>query len=183
MKIKQNNIIDFQVHPLGFYYLVLKTGASTSRIHVYVNTNEVTQNNDWHTHEFDLRSKVLVGSLHNEIGQFSVCQDGAISEYCVEYDGDESTLRPTGNSGKIESIVSFSTGLGHEYSIRAGTIHRAIGTFFPCVTQVDMKHHGGKVLSYGLDETPFKRRKVTADEISIIYKILLNNGLLLLQSE
>ncbi|WP_127903387.1 hypothetical protein [Solirhodobacter olei] len=179
MKIDRNLIGDFQLHPLGFYYLKLSSGDTTSRLHVYSESSASLESNDWHTHEFDLRSKVLAGSLKNEIGQFVVDGEGPADEYLVEYFGNRSYLRATGQSGKVKGIVSFTTASGCDYYIRAGVIHRALGLVTPCVTHVEMTHTGGPIHSYGRSEIPFVRRKVTPVEASEVLSILEGAKLLL----
>ena len=177
MIVEPERIIDFQVHPLGFYYLVLSSGEVTTRLHVYTDTVDFSRDNEWHTHEFDLNSEVVVGALQNSIGRFIAGQGKPVQEFVVRYEADRSTLEATGNWGEISELVEFTTSAGKTYSIKAGTIHRVMSVETPCVTHVRMRHHGGDILSYGTAETPFERRQVNADEVCKIYEILTINNL------
>lgn len=176
--VELGSIKDFKVHPLGFYYFVLSSGKVTSRLHVYTENVDFSMDNEWHTHEFDLNSKVLVGSLHNSIGQFILGGKKNLQEFVVKYQAESSILEATGNWGTICELVDFTSAAGQTYFIKAGTIHRVKNVETPCVTHVRMKHHGGEIFSYGFIEAPFERRQVNALEILEISEILARNDLI-----
>lgn len=178
MKVDEAQIRDFHIHPLGFYYLILSSGEVTHRLHVYVAKTDFAAENVWHTHEFDLHSKVLAGSIKNHISEFIIDDEGSLTEFSVEYADGKSILNETGRKGKVSEIASFISAAGQEYFIRAGTIHRALSIDHPCVTHVSMRHYGGAIFSYGAEEVPFARRKVNKSEASEILEILSQNHLI-----
>lgn len=177
MKIDKDNIPKFCVHPLGFYYLVLSSSEVTHRLHVYNGDVDFSADNAWHTHEFDLQSRVLVGSIQNHIAEFNAEGEGNLKEFLVKYSDDQSILNTTGRLGEILEIASFTSVAGQDYFIKAGTIHCAKNIESPCVTHVTMRHRGCQILSYGVEEAPFSRRKVNREEGSIIWDILFQNNL------
>lgn len=178
MKINKAHIHDFHIHPLGFYYLVLSSGEVTHRLHVYVGKTDFSAENTWHTHEFDLHSKILAGSIKNHISEFIIYDEGSLTEFSVEYEDGISILNETGRKGKLSEMASFISAAGQEYFIRAGTIHRALSVDNPCVTHVSMRHHGEAIFSYGAEEAPFVRRKVNKSEALEILEILSQNNLI-----
>jgi len=167
-----------RVHPLGFYYLVLSSGEVTRRLHVYGGNVKFSAENAWHTHEFDLHSSILVGSIENHIAEFITCSEGNLTEFSVEYADGRSILNETGRLGTISEVASFISIAGQDYFIKAGTIHRAMNTESPCVTHVSMRHQGCKIFSYGFEEAPFVRRQVNTTEASELLEILSQNYLL-----
>ncbi len=178
MMVTQDSIKNFKIHPLGFYYLVLLSGEVTSRLHVYSPSVDFKMDNQWHTHGFDLNSKIVVGSIQNLIGQFIVDGEKNLQEFAVEYDAEKSILNATGNWGMISKLVEFTTTAEQTYFIKAGTLHRVKNIETPCVTYVETKDQGCKIFSYGSTEAPFNRRKVNADEALEISNILTQNGLI-----
>ena len=178
MKVDKGQIRDFHIHPLGFYYLILSSGEVTHRLHVYVGKTDFSAENAWHTHEFDLHSKILVGSIKNHISEFITEDEGNLTEFSVEYADGKSILNETGRKGKLSEIASFISAAGQEYFIRAGTIHRALSIDNPCVTHVSMRHNWGTIFSYGAEEAPFARRKVNKSEASEILEVLSQNNLI-----
>lgn len=178
MKVDESQIRNFRVHPLGFYYLVLSSGEATRRLHVYGANEDFSAENSWHTHEFDLHSSILVGSIENHIAEFIPDSEGSLTEFSVDYSDGKSILKKTGRLGAISQVASFISMAGQDYFIKAGTIHRAKNIESPSVTHVSMRHHGRKIFSYGVEETPFVRRQVNATEASEISEILSQNCLL-----
>ncbi|WP_291735362.1 hypothetical protein, partial [Leisingera sp. F5] len=151
------DVENFQIHPLGFFYKTMSSGSVTSRIHIYLEEADFAAQNTWHTHEFDLYSHILAGTLENEIGTFSETGSGDHREYVVEYEGNRSILKPSGRVGEIDKISSFESSPGNRYFISAGQIHRARCKYSPCVTQVEFAHRGMNIFSYGAPEKPFER--------------------------
>lgn len=163
----------FNVHPLGFYHSAEKASPEcTVRLHVYPKSTEFSSPNEWHTHEFDLHSRVLFGSLGNEVGRFVTGDHGEVREFSVTYDAGLSALQKTGNTGEIQTDISFETSAPSEYFLRAGVLHRAVPLIAPCVTLVCALHKGRPILSYGNKEETFDRRSVTESEAKYIEEIL-----------
>lgn len=178
MKVDKGQIRSFRVHPLGFYYLVLSSGEVTRRLHVYGGNADFSAENAWHTHEFDLHSNILVGSIENHIAEFITGGEGNLTEFSVDYADGKSILNETGRLGTISEVASFIGIAGQDYFIKAGTIHRAKNIESPCVTHVSMRHQGCNILSYGVEEAPFVRRQVNTIEASELLEILYKNHLL-----
>ncbi|WP_143526140.1 hypothetical protein [Roseivivax lentus] len=178
MKVEKRHIRSFRVHPLGFYYLVLSSGEVTRRLHVYSENADFSADNTWHTHEFDLDSNVLAGSIKNYIAEFVPDREANLKEFSVTYDDGRSILHETGRLGAISEVVNFTCGAGQHYFIKAGTIHRAKNIDSPCVTHVRMRHQGQKIFSYGSEESPFLRRQVSDAESSEVFEILRENDLI-----
>ena len=178
MKVDKGQIRSFRVHPLGFYYLVLSSGEVTRRLHVYGGNADFSAENAWHTHEFDLHSNILVGSIENHIAEFITGGEGNLTEFSVDYADGKSILNETGRLGTISEVASFIGIAGQDYFIKAGTIHRAKNIESPCVTHVSMRHQGCKIFSYGVEEAPFVRRQVNTTEASELLEILYQNHLL-----
>ena len=178
MKVDKSQIGSFCVHPLGFYYLVLSSGAVTRRLHVYGESADFSAENAWHTHEFDLHSSILVGSIENHIAEFIADSGGNLKEFSVDYADGKSILNKTGRLGTISEVASFISIAGQDYFIKAGTIHRAKNIESPCVTHVSMRHQGCKIFSYGVEEAPFIRRQVNTTEASELLEILSQSYLL-----
>lgn len=175
MNVDKGHIGSFRVHPLGFYYLVLSSGEVTRRLHVYSGNVDFSADNAWHTHEFDLHSSVLVGSIENHIAEFITGGEGNLKEFSVDYADGRSILHETGRLGAISEVVNFTSIAGQDYFIKAGTIHRTKNIESPCMTHVTMRHQGHKIFSYGVEEAPFLRRQVNATEASEILEILCQN--------
>lgn len=163
----------FNIHPLGFYHSAKKVSAElTVRLHVYPKSSEFSSPNEWHTHEFDLHSRVLLGSLGNEVGRFVAGEHGKVQEFSVTYEACMSALQKTGNIGEIQTELSFETSAPNEYFLRAGVLHRAVPRTAPCVTLVCAMHKGRSILSYGDKEETFDRRSVAESEAKFIAEVL-----------
>ena len=139
MNIDKGLIGSFRAHPLGFYYLVLSSGKVTRRLHVYLGNVDFSADNTWHTHEFDLHSSVLAGSIKNYIAEFITDGGESLTEFSVDYADGKSILNETGRLGAMSEVANFTSIAGQDYFIKAGTIHRAMNIESPCVTHVTMK--------------------------------------------
>lgn len=173
MKIENLQIDKFKAHPLGFYYLLLRSNPRNStRLHVYSGDKNFKADNSWHTHEFNLHSAVLAGSIRNDIGRFQETTDGKLHEFSVSYTEAKSIITPTGRTGDIQTTAHFTCDTGQSYFLAGGEIHQATCYKSPCVTLVHFEHRGLPILSYGKQESPFHRRAITLAEVSEISRIL-----------
>jgi hypothetical protein len=179
MIITNSMISDFRIHPLGFYYITLEDGEITRRIHVYGGNSSFSADNEWHTHEFDLLSSIIVGSIQNHIGEFITGGKKSVQEFSVSYGAGNSNLNQTGRHGYISEVVNFTSTAGESYFIKAGIIHRAKPLVNPCVTDVRMTRKGCGIFSYGGVEAPFTRRRLNDLENLELSTILSQNGLIL----
>jgi hypothetical protein len=170
---------EFRLHPLGFFYLQ----HSNQRLHVWLTEGPHCAENDRHIHSFDINSKVIVGSMRNELFQFQEAPSGTDREFLVAYEGGHSILSPTGRMGSLTMFSAFDSVAGASYFLEAGVIHRVIVTEKPCVTALKTEERGIRSLSYGrqANELPFDRRLVNRHEVDEIRNLL--NGIVQDESE
>jgi hypothetical protein len=167
---------EFRAHPLGFYYLQDSRKDGTSyRVHVWLPHGPDRPENDRHQHSFDIHSSIRLGRMRSELFRFVEASDGETMEFLVNYGKAESTLSPTGRSGRLETMAIFESSLGDSYFLAAGTIHRVAVIERPCVTCLRTVERGSPMFSYGRQsgEPPFDRRLVRSveqDEIAALLK-------------
>jgi hypothetical protein len=166
---------EFRLHPLGFFYLqdVVARG-SNRRVHVWLPTGPDPAENDRHQHSFDINSRIMVGSMRNELFQFRETSSGTDREFAVGYEQGQSILSTTGRIGRLDLFSAFDSVAGASYCLEAGVIHRVVVTKKPCVTMLTTKERGIRIFSYGQqrEELPFARRIVNANEAHQIEKVL-----------
>jgi hypothetical protein len=166
---------DFRVHPLGFFYLrVAGDGALSRRFHVWLTSGSQPPANDQHSHSFDITSRVLCGVLRNELLAFSETPSGDLSEFAVTYGSSGSALQPTGRRGTLGKIGCFDSFAGSTYFLGAGIVHRTAILERPCITTLTTVERGEPIFSYGTDlsEPPSDRRRVNRDEATEILRVL-----------
>jgi hypothetical protein len=169
-----NRSTDFRLHPLGFFYLQNSLAPGTSqRVHVWLPVGPDRAENDSHQHSFDIKSKIMIGSMRNELFRFQT-PGGTEREFSVSYKDGRSILSPTGRSGTLALFSAFDSNAGSSYFLEAGVIHRVMVTKRPCVTMLRTEERGIQIFSYGgqRDETPFVRRIVNASEAYQIEQLL-----------
>ncbi len=166
---------DFRLHPLGFFYLQDAVGQwRTRRVHVWLPGGPDRPENDRHQHSFDIESLVVAGRMRSELFRFEEDTEGPEAEYAVSYDGQESTLTPSGRRGRLLPIASFETAAGASYRLEAGVIHRVVVIARPCVSVVRALERRVPIFSYGQeDEEAFDRRLCTRSEAAQIRHLVL----------
>jgi hypothetical protein len=168
-------VTEFQLQPLGFYYLHdNQAGGASHRMHIWLPSGPDPTENDQHQHKFDMWSQVLRGALRSEVFHFVEGQSGGEIEFEVTYADGHSILKNTGRVGKLESICTFETGTGGNYFLKAGIIHRAVAVEKPCVTILTAHDRDIRVFAYGNDETepPSQRRRVDGQEAAQLAELL-----------
>ena len=166
---------EFRLHPLGFFYLQDRLSIDTiRRIHIWLSDELEHPELDRHQHSYDIRSRVVLGSLRSELFQFKQCSDRIVQEFAVTYEGGRSILSPTGRTGDLELFSAFESAAGTSYDLKAGVIHRVVVAERPCVTMLMTKERGIPIYSYGeqASETPFARRLANTGEANQIKELL-----------
>lgn len=166
---------DFQLHPLGFYYLREAVGdISHRRLHIWDDHGTLSQENDRHSHSFEIRSEVLIGCLCSEVLSFAEAFEGAEQEYQVFHEKSHSRIAATGRRGSLELVCKFETPAGAQYNLNAGVVHRIVVQQRPCVTMLTTIEKGAPIFVYGAkpEEQPFDRRRVNAQELARVTAIL-----------
>lgn len=169
-----NQVENFLLHPLGFFYLRSPSDDGVSkRLHVWLPDGAANPENDRHSHSFNLSSTVAAGRLLNELYRFEVDAAGIETEYEVSYSKNISQIQPTGRRGDLLVEARFETLPGSTYYIEAGVVHRATVLERPCVTIVETVERSKNILTYGNQgEPPFIRRSCNAVEMEQIKKCL-----------
>jgi len=168
-------IEEFQLHPLGFYYLRADAENGVgSRFHVWPAKEVGIPENQCHQHTFDIRSTILTGQMRSEVFNFEPTMQGEEKEFAVEYTGGKSLLRATGRMGNLKRFCEFDSKAGDSYFLHAGVIHRVSIMARPCVTTLETVDRAIAIFSYGKDvaEAPFNRRIAEQSEIREIETIL-----------
>lgn len=166
---------NFQRHPLGFYYLRDAVDNTVHRrLHVWDDQDTLIQENDRHSHSFEIQSQVLTGRLGSEIYTFVETPDGADDEYQVSYGSTHSRIVATGRRGRLALTSKFETPAGARYNLSAGVVHRITVWQRPCVTLLTTIEKGAPIYVYGNNpsEPPFERRRVNEQELVRITAIL-----------
>jgi hypothetical protein len=171
-------VSDFQLHPLGFFYLQDALGdGSTRRIHVWLPNGPDRPENDRHQHTFDFESFVVTGRIRNELFQFAEEVNGPETEFSVTYEGQRSIVTPSGRRGRLLPIAYFDLMEGASYRLEAGVIHRAAVITRPCITLLKTFDRRIPVFVYGhVEEGSFKRRVCTEEEATQIRHHLLKRA-------
>lgn len=167
-------ISEFQVHPLGFFYLKDQNEFGISqRVHVWHPSAPDSRENSIHQHSYEIVSTVLYGSIKNEIFVFSENESGNDIEYKISYENENSISKPTGRTGILSSVASFETIPFSSYTLTSGTLHRTATNNEICVTSVITTEKNAPILSYGnKNEEYFARRRCTTGESEAISDIL-----------
>ncbi len=167
--------VEFQLHPLGFFYLKDDISLTTSRrVHVWLQQNDLRRENDTHQHSYSIDSIVVTGKMRNELFRYNEAAKGPTLEFQVSYEAEKSILRSTGRRGNLKAIASFETFKGTRYQLEAGVIHRVTVEEVPCVTVLTTIERGLPIYSYGRvdNEQPFARRMVSSGEAQAVAMIL-----------
>ena len=90
------------------------------------------------------------------------------------YEEGNSSHIPTGRVGKLDMFSTFEIGVGMNYFLEAGVIHRVIAIELPCVTMLTTEERDVPIFSYGTDsrEKPFERKLANEREAGQIKTIL-----------
>jgi hypothetical protein len=119
-------------HPLGFVHGEVISGEDAAvRLHIWDSTERTVQEPRWmiHTHIFELKSIVLVGSLSNRMYGWT---DGGphpnAKLYQITYNGNHSCLEATAREGICEQISSLDVCRSELYTVKCGEFHN---TFVP----------------------------------------------------
>ena len=111
----------FQLHPLGFFYLQGKAEQGVSRrVHVWLDDDKGGGKNDRHLHSYDIVSHVVAGGQCSELYRFDPTTDGTESEFVVSYRADKSISQPTGRRGILLAVGYFETTVGGELLAKSG---------------------------------------------------------------
>ena len=111
------------LHPYGFY--ILQDPELGCRFHVWLRSRRNRQNPDWppHSHDRDMKSRVVVGEVENFEWDFIEKKSGRKAIYNVDYEGDFSIIRKTERVGDLSSGSRVSVSSGSCYFVSAGDIH------------------------------------------------------------
>lgn len=171
-KLIAGRVKEFQLHPLGFFYLYLADrGDMKERVHVWTSDLGIADN-EYHSHSFDISSKILKGKMRTGVYSFLENKFGKFYQYTVSYQNSESKLERTEVRGSLEVSVEFDNSPGTEYFLSAGIIHKVQILSAPCISVLKTYEKNKEIFSYGETkdiEPPFTRRLVNnseADEIS-----------------
>jgi hypothetical protein len=170
-----SRVLEFRLHPLGFYYLEDKLGGGGGqRIHVWLSEGPDGAENDKHQHTFDIASTIVEGCIRSELFQFLERTDGSEREFSVIYGEGHSTLSFTGRLGVVQLLCSFESVKGSGYFLKAGTIYRVVALERPCVTVLKTQERNIPIFAYGTEpnEAPFERRHVDAGEARQLSQVL-----------
>ncbi len=127
--IEQPTSVSAVWHPLGCLYVeLLRTITRSIRLHVWdiadrgIARSPITV----HSHDFDLHSLVLTGSIENRV--YSVARGAPTHQiYDIEYHGDINILRPTGSYRRCIPESCSRISQSHSYTILPGEFHQVQG--------------------------------------------------------
>lgn len=112
--------------------------------------------------------------MRSELFRFEEEDDGPEKEFAVAYQGQSSTLTPSGRRGRLLPVASFDTVANATYRLEAGVIHRVSVTERPCITLVTTQERHIPILSYGhREEIAFVRRLCNEFEAKRIRRFLI----------
>jgi len=132
-------------HPLGFVSCVIPhpDQAVKLRLHYWPEKDRRLKNPNWpvHTHNYRLSSLVLSGTICDK--QYSAFKEGGGDSclYAVEYSGEDSLIRDTGERCSFKLISEASRAAGQQYCVERGTFHESVvmantsAATFVCLTQ------------------------------------------------
>lgn len=154
-------------HPLGCLYLELFRDASHSvRFHFWFPVPEGPE--IVHSHDFDMSSVVLTGSLVNSVYELAAGA-GAIPLLDIEYTDAGEILKPSGVQVACSRVTSQTLFPDQGYCVRAGQFHsvRPQGSL-PVATFVSTRRVAsciGQVLAYpGRNKSAAMRRPCSREE-------------------
>jgi hypothetical protein len=134
-----------------------------------------------HDHTFELNSAILLGSIRQEVFEFSPQQRGAYELVRVRYVADGSaTLRRDGECGTLHLKETDTFIAGSAYRLPLATIHRAIAVKVPAVTLVlavaDATLTEPRIVIKRSSPPPadFPREGLTADEIKLAQEAIVS---------
>jgi hypothetical protein len=171
------NLAFFKVHPLGFFYFENKIDERRkARLHVWDSVMKWSDDNEYHTHSFDIHSKVLLGTLNSKLFNFKCCINGDVKEYKVSYENNTSKLFETGRKGFLEKFVEFETNISNSYNLSAGIIHVVNVIHRPCVTHLETVEQSKDIFVYGNTnaDSEFQRRYINDDEKGRLKEVIGN---------
>jgi hypothetical protein len=113
-------------HPVGFVHVALpQLSGHTARLHIWPSPNSEPQHPDWrvHSHQWHLRSYVLVGRVVNVEHQVEVDAAGANRLYEVLYIEGTSVLRSTDRRVICRRGAESTEDAGSTYEVARGCFH------------------------------------------------------------
>lgn len=117
-------------HPLGFIHVKLAQGElkDTFRMHLWSSDhrNAREQSDKIHDHLFDVKSRVVVGSIKNVRYRFNPNANGKRREVRIDYMPHDSGLRETNVYGDIEETNSDILQAPIEYAISKFELHETL---------------------------------------------------------
>ncbi len=118
------------LHPYGFFVLRLGSVRTQAlRLHLWPTGHRARQKPDWpvHSHPWSLLSRVICGSLTNEIYDVDVVEQGARHRlYVVRYEERFSILEKTLQRVTCSRVSSTHYSVGDTYSLNAREYHVTI---------------------------------------------------------
>ncbi|AZV77135.1 hypothetical protein EBB79_03995 [Parasedimentitalea marina] len=125
--LNQNNFGPATIHPYGFYIWKLPsiTPDFTLRVHAWLPGIRNRQQPDWppHTHNSDLHSFLLSGTIVNQTWDLKTGEKGDAQVYEVGYSGGLSTLVKTPIVGDLMPTGEATYSASANYLVPAGKYH------------------------------------------------------------
>jgi hypothetical protein len=133
--------------PLGFYRILITAKDGTSpgfMLHAWLDKEQPRQSQnrtrDIHSHTFDMRSKVLIGELENEL--YNVVED-LKGDYQIAYirqDGAIATRVITDTKVKMVLDYDEIVGAGEIYGFPSRRFHCTVIHEYPTITLMQKEH-------------------------------------------
>jgi hypothetical protein len=127
--------------PLGFYRILITARNGTSpgfMLHAWLDKEQPRQSieatHDIHSHTFDMKSRVLVGALRNELYNVTEDSEGSHQLAKIRQEGPKATRLLVGKTVRVLLDRSEVIGAGEVYGFPSRRFHCTQVSSFPTIT-------------------------------------------------